>query len=121
MSITLRNLTVGRSAESGGKTYWSVDAHSADVTGLETVKAEPSSGDLYLTHLSIECPSMAVGEWFKVQDDDTLMMHLLGDMGGGLVYSRDWSEERAPKITGALKVDQEAADPVHIAVEGFTA
>ncbi len=105
----------------GGKTPFVVDAHFADVTGNETLRASaPGRKSNYLEKIAIQCPTMAISEWVKINDDDTIMIgKLLGDVTGSL----DWEHTfKYPlKFAGAIKIDQEAADSIHITLEGFEA
>jgi hypothetical protein len=117
MAITLRTLYTG--SKEGGRTRYVVDAHSADVTGLEILVAAASAGGNHLEYISIQCPSMAAGEWVYIQDDATLKIHLLGDMGGGLIWAEDFSDDPIP-FAGAIKIDQQAADPIHVLLKYFT-
>ncbi len=119
MAITLRSLTLGKTAKKGGKTPFLVDAYSADVTGLETVKVDATPKDIYVEYMYIVCPSIGVGEWIKIQDDSTLLFQILAPAGGGIEWERSF---RVPiKVDGALKIDSQNIDPLEIQVEGFVA
>ena len=120
MSITIHSIVYASKAKEGGKTYWVVSAYSADVTGLETVLAAATSPkNLFLESVFMQCPSMSAGETFNIQNDDDLFFQFLGDMGGGLIV--DIAFENPIEFSGAIKVDQQAADPVNIIIKGFTA
>ena len=119
MGITLRDLTLGKVAEEGGKTPFMVDAYSADVTGLEVVRAEPSTGDIYVKYMYIVCPTIGAGEWLKIQNDGTVIFQLLAPAGDGIAWEREFLNPI--KFTANLKIDTENADPLEIHVEGFEA
>jgi len=119
MSITIHSITLGNTGKIGGKTPFTVIAYSADVTGVEEIKAAAVSGNNYLTRISLQCPSMAAGEWVEIRNAADVQMYILGDMGGGLLFDQYF--ETPLQFSGAINIDQEAADPIVIIIEGFEA
>lgn len=120
MGITRNELVLGKTAIEGGKKPFVVDAYSADVTGNETLKVAAVGKDNYLTSIDIQCPSMSSGETIQINDDDTIMLGpLLADSVGGLLWSHYF--DTPLKFSGAIKIDSQNVDPVHVTLEGFEA
>jgi len=102
------------------KTFWCASMYSkdADTTGNLTVKAAPSSGNLYLEHVMIICDQDATT--ITINDDSTPIFgpyEMTTDEYGGFI---DIRLIRPIKLSGALKVKAGANAPVNVIAEGFT-
>ena len=102
------------------RTYWCASMYSndADTTGNLTVKAAPSSGNLWVDHILVVCD----------QDPGTVTINdntsaifgpwemTAAEWGGSL----DINFKRAIKLSGALKVDCGSNAPINVLAEGYT-
>jgi len=101
-------------------TYWCASMYSndADPTGNLTVKAAPSTGNLYLDHIMVVCDQDA--STISINDDATPIFgpyEMTATEYGGFI---DIKLMRPIKLGGALKVDAGANAPINVIAEGFT-
>ena len=119
MAFTLNtNCVLGNTAKEGGKTPWIADGYCADVSTAQELKAAPSSGNLYLEALSIDCETLATTETLTVYDAANI---IFGPMQVGGFGGWEVSLLRPIKLAGALNIKTSAAAPIHCLAEGFTA
>ena len=117
MAITANVTTVG--IDRGPRVFWCASVYSADVSGVEIVKAAPSTGNLYLEVLDI------------ILDADSVTVTLL-DVAAILIGPFEISTaemsghihlefKRPLKLTGALNIDQGTAGPITVIAQGYSA
>ncbi len=97
----------------------SMYSNDADTTGNLIVKADPSSGNLYLKHLMIF--SDATGVSVTVNDDTTVRIGPFLTTTAEMSHYTDFRFEYPIKFTGALRVDCNTNSPIFVLAEGYTA
>lgn len=109
MAITLNTIyAVG--------TAWGVNGYSADWSGGETLKADPSAGELYVTRIFIHS---VAAETFTIRDATTTIVgpFTTAATAGAPI---DIRFAQPVKVDGALTAIASASDPATIIAEGYT-
>lgn len=119
MAQTDNTVTTAKKKE-GVKTYWCASMYSndADTTGNLTVKAAPSSGNLFVDHILIVCDQDP--GTVTINDDANAIFgpyEMTATEYGGFL---DIVFKRAIMLSGALKVDCGSNAPINVLAEGYT-
>lgn len=102
---------------------WGVNATTADASGAETLKAAPSSGNLYLEYVSINCASaitVTVGSGETTSAVDTPLVGPVTFTTSGGQYAIHLTRPIKVDATTALTCDASGAGAVQIYVQGYT-
>ena len=102
------------------RSYWTASMYSndADTTGNLTVKAAPSSGNLYVDHIIVLCDADC-GSW-TLNDDAAALIGPVEVTATEMAHVTDICFKRSIKLTGALKIDASVNGVVNVIAEGFS-
>lgn len=104
----------------GKKEYWCASMYSndADPSGNLTVKAAPTTGNLFVDHILVVCDQDA--STISINDDATPIFgpyEMTATEYGGFI---DIVLKRSIMLTGSLKIDAGANAPINVLAEGYT-
>lgn len=114
MAVTANAITLGKKTP---RAPWITSIYSADVTGVEVIKAAPSTGNAYLEMLDIICDADVTT--VTILDAAAILIGpfeiTTAEMSGHIHLAFI----RPIKLTGALNIDTGAAAPVCVLAQGF--
>ncbi len=96
----------------------SMYSNDADTTGNLTVKAAPSSGNLYIEHV-IVLADADCGSW-TLSDDAAALIGPVEVTATEMAHGTSIPFLRPAKLTGALKIDCNANAVINVIAQGYS-
>lgn len=120
MSIT-SNTVYGGTTFTGRKD-WVVCAQTADSTGNETLVAASTNHCHYIEKIRVDmCPGSTAAS-FTINADTTAVIGPVDLIDTGITcFEYEFKRPLKCTVSTAIKLDTEAADQIHVVLEGFTA
>ncbi len=116
-AFTINSTTPSKTAKTAGKTPWFIDAYSADISAAQVFRAAAASGFQYLERIVIECEALASSQTISILNDSDLQ---IGPTTSLLDLEYDFRDNPL-KFSGAIKMSQSNAHPIHVMGWGFDA
>lgn len=104
-----------------GRANWIVCAQTVDSQGNETLKAAVTGKYHYIEKIRVDmCPGITAAS-FTINSDTTAKIGPVDLIDYSSVFEYEFIRPLQFGVGEAIKLDTEAADQVHVVVEGFTA
>ena len=82
-------------------------------------KREEAGRCHYLEQINVVMATDAAAEWFQINADAAAMIGPI-DLQYGMIYTHIFTKPIKFPVNTAIKVDTEAAQDIHVIIEGFT-